>query len=54
VTKSLEGSLARLRLDRVDIFHLHDTVTKSGGGEALDLDQIRPLAAVQIIHMRNE
>ena len=24
VAKSLEGSLARLRLDRVDIFHLHN------------------------------
>ena len=27
VTTSLEGSLARLRLDRVDIFHLHNPVT---------------------------
>src|ERR1700684_2427633 len=26
VTKSLEGSLARLRLDRVDILHLHNAI----------------------------
>jgi aryl-alcohol dehydrogenase-like predicted oxidoreductase len=38
--KSLEGSLARLRLDRVDIFHLHNAVTESGGGEALSVRQV--------------
>jgi len=32
VTASLEGSLARLGLDRVDIFHLHNPVTVQGGG----------------------
>jgi aryl-alcohol dehydrogenase-like predicted oxidoreductase len=40
VAKSLEGSLARLRLDRVDIFHLHNTVTESGGGEAISVRQV--------------
>ena len=30
VTMSLEGSLARLRLDQVDIFHLHNAVTETG------------------------
>lgn len=30
VTVSLEKSLARLRLDRVDIFHLHNSVTGTG------------------------
>src|SRR6267154_751046 len=35
VTMSLEGSLARLRLDRVDIFHLHNAITETGGGSAL-------------------
>ena len=34
VTKSLEGSLTRLRLDRVDIFHLHNAITETGGGGA--------------------
>src|SRR5437016_9557412 len=32
---SLEGSLARLRLDRVDILHLHNPITGNGGGSAL-------------------
>ena len=40
VAKSLEGSLARLRLDRVDIVHLHNAVTETGGGEALSVRQV--------------
>ena len=36
VTISLEGSLARLRLDRVDILHLHNPITENGGGSALE------------------
>jgi L-galactose dehydrogenase/L-glyceraldehyde 3-phosphate reductase len=40
VTKSLEGSLTRLRRDRVDIFHLHNAITQSGGGEALGVRQV--------------
>lgn len=40
VAKSLDGSLARLRLDRVDIFHLHNAITESGGGEALSVRQV--------------
>jgi aryl-alcohol dehydrogenase-like predicted oxidoreductase len=40
VTKSLEGSLARLRLDHVDIFHLHNPVTGQGGGTALSVRQV--------------
>jgi aryl-alcohol dehydrogenase-like predicted oxidoreductase len=40
VAKSLEGSLTRLRLDRVDIFHLHNAITESGGGEALGVRQV--------------
>jgi aryl-alcohol dehydrogenase-like predicted oxidoreductase len=40
VAKSLEGSLARLRLDRVDIFHLHNAITETGGGEALSGRQV--------------
>src|SRR5580704_2761432 len=30
VTRSLEGSLARLGMERVDIFHLHNLITESG------------------------
>jgi len=40
VTMSLEGSLARLRLDRVDIFHLHNEITASGGGSTLSVRQV--------------
>ena len=40
VTKSLEGSLARLRLERVDIFHLHNSITEEGGGPALSVRQV--------------
>jgi aryl-alcohol dehydrogenase-like predicted oxidoreductase len=40
VTKSLEGSLTRLQLERVDIFHLHNAITESGGGESLSVRQV--------------
>jgi aryl-alcohol dehydrogenase-like predicted oxidoreductase len=40
VTMSLEGSLARLGLDHVDIFHLHNPITESGGGSALGVPQV--------------
>jgi aryl-alcohol dehydrogenase-like predicted oxidoreductase len=40
VAKSLDGSLARLRLDRVDIFHLHNAITETGGGAALSVHQV--------------
>jgi aryl-alcohol dehydrogenase-like predicted oxidoreductase len=37
---SLEGSLERLRLDRVDILHLHNPVTEKGGGSALSVREV--------------
>jgi diketogulonate reductase-like aldo/keto reductase len=40
VTKSPEGSQARLRLDQVDIFHLQNAITETGGGEALSVQQV--------------
>ena len=40
VVKSLEGSLTRLRLERVDIFHLHNAITETGGGEELSIRQV--------------
>jgi L-galactose dehydrogenase/L-glyceraldehyde 3-phosphate reductase len=46
ITTSLDGSLALLRRDHVDIFHLHNAVTETGGGEALSvrlvLDEVVP------------
>jgi hypothetical protein len=29
---AIEGSLVRLCLERVDIFHLHNAITETGGG----------------------
>jgi len=40
ITTSLDGSLARLNLDRVDILHLHNPVTETGGGSALSVRQV--------------
>src|SRR6476660_2796920 len=40
IAASLEGSLARLHLDRVDIFHLHNPITLAGGGSALSVRQV--------------
>jgi aryl-alcohol dehydrogenase-like predicted oxidoreductase len=40
VAISLEGSLARLGLERVDIFHLHNPITEAGGGSALSVKQV--------------
>jgi L-galactose dehydrogenase/L-glyceraldehyde 3-phosphate reductase len=40
VTASIEGSLTRLRLDRVDIFHLHDPIADAEGGPALSVRQV--------------
>lgn len=40
VATSLEGSLGRLRLDHVDIFHLHNPITEKEGGTALSASQV--------------
>jgi aryl-alcohol dehydrogenase-like predicted oxidoreductase len=40
VTMSLEGSLARLHLERVDILHLHNAITETGGGSTLSVRQV--------------
>jgi len=40
IRTSLEGSLARLRLDCVDILHLHNPITEAGGGSALSVRQV--------------
>ncbi len=45
VSASLDGSLARMGLDRVDIFHLHNPVSETGGsalGVAQVLDEVVP------------
>jgi len=40
VTTSLEQSLQRLGRDHVDIFHLHNSITATGGGPALSVRQV--------------
>jgi L-galactose dehydrogenase/L-glyceraldehyde 3-phosphate reductase len=40
VTASLEASLRRLRMERVDIFHLHNAISTAGGGESLSATQV--------------
>lgn len=40
IAKSLDGSLARLQMERVDIFHLHNEITSKGGGETLSAGQV--------------
>src|SRR5438067_10252487 len=40
VTASLEGSLKRLGMERVDIFHLHNPITAAGGDGALSADEV--------------
>src|ERR1044072_8598065 len=40
ITRSLEGGLARLRRERVDILHLQNAVTSSGGGNAFSVEQL--------------
>ena len=40
IAASLEGSLARLRVGRVDIFHLHNSVAAASGGPALSVEQV--------------
>jgi aryl-alcohol dehydrogenase-like predicted oxidoreductase len=40
VTESLDGSLRRLQMPSVDIFHLHNPITTGGGGESLTVRQV--------------
>jgi aryl-alcohol dehydrogenase-like predicted oxidoreductase len=41
VSESMDGSLQRLKMDHVDIFHLHNPISLSGGGESLTVAQVR-------------
>jgi aryl-alcohol dehydrogenase-like predicted oxidoreductase len=40
ISTSLEGSLQRLGLERVDIFHFHNAIAAAGGGEAYSIGQV--------------
>jgi aryl-alcohol dehydrogenase-like predicted oxidoreductase len=40
IVNSLEGSLSRLRRETVDVFHLHNAITQTGGEETLGVHQV--------------
>ena len=40
IAQSLDGSLLRLQMERVDVFHLHNEITDNGGGETLSAEQV--------------
>jgi hypothetical protein len=46
---SLESSLGRLGLDRVDVSHLHNPITENGGG--LALRKRHPLRLAECLQM---
>jgi aryl-alcohol dehydrogenase-like predicted oxidoreductase len=54
VTASLEGSLARLRLDCVDILHLHNPITEAGAGSALSVRQVLDDVVPAFVRLRRE
>src|ERR1700712_3570195 len=41
IADSMDGSLQRLQMDHVDIFHLHNPISVNGGGESLSVAQVR-------------
>ncbi|HBK07127.1 MAG TPA: hypothetical protein DDZ81_14970 [Acetobacteraceae bacterium] len=41
IADSMDGSLRRLKMDRVDIFHLHNPITLNGGDETLSVAQVK-------------
>jgi aryl-alcohol dehydrogenase-like predicted oxidoreductase len=41
ISDSMDGSLQRLRLGHVDIFHLHNAITLDGGGDTLSVSQVK-------------
>ena len=54
VKTSLEGSLARLRLGQVDIFHLHNPITEQGGGSSLSVRQVLDEVAPAFARLRQQ
>ncbi len=54
IAASLEDSLARLRLDQVDIFHLHNPITEKGGGSSLGVAQVLDEVAPAFDRLRQQ
>ncbi len=54
VVESLEASLKRMGREQVDIFHLHNAITASGGGESLSARIVLEEVAPAFERLRNE
>ena len=54
VAESLDASLRRLRMDHVDIFHLHNRITSAGGGETLSVQQVLGEVAPALAKLREQ
>ncbi|MFI5014298.1 MAG: aldo/keto reductase [Hyphomicrobiales bacterium] len=54
ISRSLEGSLRRLGMERVDIFHLHNPISVAGGGETLGVRQVLDEVAPAFDKLRRE
>lgn len=54
IAQSLEASLARLRLERVDILHLHNAITEAGGGKAFSVRQVLDQAVPALERLRQQ
>jgi aryl-alcohol dehydrogenase-like predicted oxidoreductase len=54
IVASLEASLKRLRLERVDIFHLHNGITTAGGGKDYSVAQVLGEAVPAMERLRRD
>jgi aryl-alcohol dehydrogenase-like predicted oxidoreductase len=54
ITQSLEASLKRLRLEQVDILHLHNAITTAGGGNAYSVAQVLGEAVPALERLRRD
>ncbi len=54
ITRSLEGSLSRLRREQVDILHLHNAITEAGGGKAYSVEQVLGEAVPALERLRRD
>jgi aryl-alcohol dehydrogenase-like predicted oxidoreductase len=54
VAESLDASLQRLGLERVDIFHLHNAIATAGGGESLSAGQVLDEVAPAFERLRRQ
>jgi L-galactose dehydrogenase/L-glyceraldehyde 3-phosphate reductase len=54
IVASLDASLKRLRLERVDIFHLHNAITTAGGGKDYSVEQVLGEAVPAMERLRRD